>query len=205
MGGKNDNLRKFGLWVIDAASVLLSYYLAYTLYVAYKGLPYPPHEVRNINTIFVAVLLFMVTLFDFASNRNRTFMKRTAVQELWAVVVYNALLLVGVLLAGFVTHIVPILSRLITGHLVVFSVIIMFALREISKTVVRRVFRKDSAQSGIVIIADSALVPLVEKRFYPGSTYGVMGMLTLDGKKYLVADAKKVAGMYEILLEVANG
>lgn len=182
MGGKNDNVRKFGLWVIDAASVLLSYYLAYTLYVAYKGLPYPPHEVRNINTIFVAVLLFMVTLFDFASNRNRTFMKRTAVQELWAVVVYNALLLVGVLLAGFVTHIVPILSRLITGHLVVFSVIIMFALREISKTVVRRVFRKDSAQSGIVIIADSALVPLVEKRFYPGSTYGVMGMLTLDGK-----------------------
>ena len=30
-------------------------------------------------------------------------------------------------------------------------------------------------------------------------------ILTLDGKKYLVADAKKVAGMYEILLEVANG
>lgn len=45
--------------------------------------------------------------------------------------------------------------------------------------------------------------------FVAGSEFGplpaVNRILTLDKKKYLVADAKRIAGMYEILLEVTNG
>jgi exopolysaccharide biosynthesis polyprenyl glycosylphosphotransferase len=177
-----NNLRRVGVWLIDVVCALASYWLAYSLYVSQKGLPYPPRSTRDISTIFVVILLFMVTLFDFATNRDRTIMKRTAAQELWSVIVYNAMLLVGVIIAGFVVHVIPVLSRLITGYLILFNILLMFTVRQVAKTVVRRVFKKGSVQSGIVIITERDLAPMVERRFYPGATYRVMGMLMLDGK-----------------------
>lgn len=38
-----------------------------------------------------------------------------------------------------------------------------------------------------------------------GAFPAVNRLLTLDGKKYLVADAKRMDGMYEILVVTANG
>ena len=179
MDSRNGNVRKIGLWLMDAFCVAASYWLAYGLYVSYVGRPYPAAETRSINTIFVVLLLLLVTFYNFATGRNRRVMRRTATQELWAVVVYNAYLLVGVVVAGFVVHIVPVMSRLITGHLIVFNVILMFVARSIAKAVVRRVFHDDAAQAGVVIIAEPGLKDAVEKRFYPGTTYKVIGQLDL--------------------------
>lgn len=38
-----------------------------------------------------------------------------------------------------------------------------------------------------------------------GAFPAVNRVLTLDGKKYLVSDAKRMSGMYEILVVTANG
>ncbi|SER33259.1 exopolysaccharide biosynthesis polyprenyl glycosylphosphotransferase [Parafannyhessea umbonata] len=169
--------RKLSLWLLDVICVVLSFWHATSI----KALGPILSSTGSATGLTIITLVFLVTFFNFITHVNRGFMKRNATQEFGLVFLYNVYLVLGVALVMLAVEPDVSPSRTVVMLFFGIDVVVMCALRALSKLATRLVFGRESVRYHVLMIAEPTCREFVQKRFKTGSTYNVAGWLDLSG------------------------
>lgn len=170
-------IRKYGVWLLDMFCVYISFIIA-------AHLRFNDLTTRNdtfINIMLIVMILF-VTIFNFSIHRNRGFMRRDFLQELKLVVIYNFYLFACLVISAYLMHRSDLLARMFLVYFLSINIVMMMTLRTLTKVFVRKWFGREAFQKMILMIIEKGFEDETFKEFYPGVTYKVDGVLTLDGQ-----------------------
>lgn len=150
MGSENGaTIRKAALWLNDIVCVLMSYVLAL---LARFGFGFWRLGEFGFSSSVALSLISLVTVVNYLVTLNRGFMRRGPLEEIRVVVVFNLVLLLGLLIAAFGLRITPMISRAVIALFIVLDIIVMFASRLLVKYVARCVYGMGLGQEMVVVV-----------------------------------------------------
>jgi len=186
--------------IIDIFSVILSFWLAYLVWI--------PKEEKKSNLDFysricvtVVVLYIVLMLFN---SFHTGILKRKKFRELWCVTVVNIQLLATIIALLFVMKVSSTYSRMTFGLFFIFDIVIMFLLRCIRKKLIWRRFWSGKNNSKVMVVTYPGMVEryLEALQVKNNGYYSFIGIMLLPDKTHREEDfPKEIRGIPVIARE----
>lgn len=154
MRQKRRIIRKYGLWVLDLACIILTYYLA-------TKVRYHDGARMNSRTVhyLVCVIFCMVsTVYSFLIDWNRSLLHRGKFQELMAVIKYMLMMLIAGSTIVFLLHWGVDISRQVIINFVWMNLILTYVAHLGFKKFLLRYFRGERQVSKLIVVAQKSLM-----------------------------------------------
>jgi len=177
MKNAHHKLQSYTYWILDLLTIMLSYRMAFAFRYFNNMMP------RLNMYICIITCLFVCTIYDFATGWNSDSFRRTTVNDFTEVIKCNFFIFIGFLMSLFVIHQLDAISRLATLYFLGLNIILMFLVRIIVKKATKH-FYKGASTAKILILTDQNPEEL-EKKFYPGTSYEITGVLKADNGIFL--------------------
>ncbi len=154
MNQKNRMLERYGLWIIDLASIMISFLTAtYIRFGNYKDM-----GDKEIHFQVCLLFLFLCTVYSFFLDWNRNAFKRNKWKEIPAVVQYNImLLLIAEVIMVFMKW-ADVFSRLVTVYFIGMNTILTLLLHYVFKKIARMKISSDKSAIKVMVITQPDLL-----------------------------------------------
>ncbi len=176
--GKNKYLIGYIIWAVDILVILLSFALA--TYVRYQNF----RDMRDKTMHFyIGVLLVLVgTVYNFATDANRDYIKRTVWQEGTAVFKYVITLVIGSIAIAYMLQLAEQFSRLVMFYFGIFDFLLMLFAHQALKWILKTYWKSgDTAVKLLVVSEKDVLMPTIRHLQHRIEiNYSIVGAVCLD-------------------------
>lgn len=154
MNQKNRMLERYGLWIADLTSIIISFLTAtYIRFGNYKDM-----EDKEIHFQVCLLFLFLCTVYSFFLDWNRNALKRNKWKEIPVVIQYNMmLLLIAEVIMVFMKW-ADAFSRLVTVYFIGMNTVLTLLLHYVFKKIVRIKISSDKSAIKVMIITQPDLM-----------------------------------------------
>ncbi|MBP7347174.1 MAG: sugar transferase [Butyrivibrio sp.] len=178
MNQRNKIIEVYGLWALDLISIVISFVLAtYIRFGNFKDM-----GDQNIHFLTCLLLLLFCTIYSFFFDWNRNFLKRGPFTELAAVVQYNMIMVIVVLVLLYMLSWASVFSRLVMGYFAIFNMILSYLLHLLVKKFFCLYFSSDQTTIKVLVLTQKdQLQPTIERlRSQLDITYRIVGACCID-------------------------
>ena len=178
MNQRNKIIEVYGLWALDLISIVISFVLAtYIRFGNFKDM-----GDQNIHFLTCLVLLLFCTIYSFFFDWNRNFLKRGPFTELAAVVQYNVIMVIVVLVLLYMLSWASVFSRLVMGYFAIFNMVLSYLLHLLVKKIFCLYFSSDQTTIKVLVLTQKdQLQPTIERlRSQLDITYRIVGACCID-------------------------
>ncbi len=178
MQGKNKYLIGYIVWAVDMAMIALSFVVAtYTRYHNFRDM-----RDKSMHFYIGVVLILVGTIYTFALDSNRDFIKRTVWKEGTAVFKYEITLVVGTIAFAYMIQLAEQFSRLVMFYFAIENFVLTLIAHQLMKWALKTYWRSgDSAIKLLVLAEKENLMPTIRHLQHRIEiNYAIVGAVCLD-------------------------
>ncbi len=178
MRGKNKYFLNYILWAVDMASIALSFLIAtYFRYFNFR-------DMRDKSLHFYICLVFMLvgTVYTFALDYNRDFVKRTVWKEGTAIFKFHVALILGTIAVAYMVQLAEQFSRLVMLYFTGINMVLMLVVHQVLKGMLKHYWSSgDTAIKLLVVSEKEILMPTIRHLQHRiEMDYSIVGAVCLD-------------------------
>lgn len=203
MRQKNKIIEVYGLWFADSISILVAFFIAtYIRFGNFKDM-----GDQNVHFLVCICLLLFCTVYSFIIDWNRNFLKRSIWKEAYAILQYDAIMLLTVNFLMVMLKWADIFSRLVLFYFFLLDFVLSLCIHLMIKKVMHTYYSSEQNSVKIMVVTQSNLIDETLDRLEKDLDiyYQVVALACVDfdmeGK--LIRDIPVVAGRDDII-EVAT-
>ena len=178
MNQRNKVIEVYGLWAINLISILISFILA--TYLRFGNF----RDMGNQQIHFQTCILLMqfCTIYSFFFDWNRNFLKRGPLAELAAIVQYNLIMVIVVLILLYMLGWASVFSRLVMGYFAIINVILSYLIHLLVKKLFHIYFASEQVNIKVLILAEKSQLQSTIRRLRQelDITYRIVGICCVD-------------------------
>ena len=178
MNNKNSYLLRYLLWFIDMSLIVVSFMLAtYLRFFNFRDM-----ENKALHFYVCIVFLFVGTIYTYARDYNRDFLRRTFWQEGTAVLGYEFVLIVGTSVAIYALNLADTFSRLVMGYIAIINPLLTLIAHELIKRVLAAYWRGGDSAVKLLVLCESTSLHEIIHRLSASLdiNYRICGAVCLD-------------------------
>lgn len=203
MKQKNKIVEVYGLWFADLVCIMVSFFLAtYLRFGNFKDM-----GDRSVHFFVCVLLILFCTVYSFFIDWNRNFLRRSIWREIYAVLQYNAIMILVVSFIMVIVKWADVFSRTVLFIFIILNCCFSFAVHLIIKKSMQSYYSSGLNTVKVMVVTQSNLIDTTLDRLERELDiyYEIVALVCLDydmeGK--IIRDIPVVAGK-EDLLEVAT-
>lgn len=203
MKQKNKIIEVYGLWFVDLLSILLSFIAA--TYIRFGN--FRDMGDQNVHFLVCVCLMLFCTVYSFFIDWNRSFLKRSIWREIYAIIQYNAIMLLVVTFLMVLVKWADVFSRLVLFYFFILNCILTLLVHMLIKKCMYSYYSSEQKSVKIMVVTQSNLIDATLDRLERELDifYQIVAIACVDydmeGK--VIRDIPVVAGK-EDLIEVAT-
>lgn len=189
MERRNRIIAVYGVWFADLVCIVVAYVLAN--YIRFGN--FVDMEDKSVHVLVCILFVLFSTMYGFFLDWNRDFLIRGYLQELWAVIRFNVLMVLVVGFFLFMIQKAEVFSRLVMGYFLVLDVIIVYLVHLLLKKLMRSMFASERSVIKVMVIGyEKQLEGLVDRlKGKLGFEYEIAALGCLDAPGW----PEKIAGI----------
>ena len=173
MAQKHKTLQDCGLWLLDMACIIASYWIATNIRFAGTN----DWGSKTLHYAVLVVFLLFYTIYSFFAEWNRNFLERGFFKELISVLKYNSAMILASLAFVFFMQWGRILSRQVIINFIWINLLMMYVVHILFRKVLRQIITSDKQITKVLVVALPELVDKTISRLQAelGITYQIVG------------------------------
>lgn len=177
MSQKNKTLQDCGLWLLDIACIILSYWIATNIRFAGTN----DWGSKTLHYAVLVVFLLFYTIYSFFAEWNKNFLERGFFKELISVLQYNGVMILASLAFVFFTQWGRILSRQVIVNFIWINLLMMYVVHILFRKVLRKVVTSEKQVTKVLVVALPELVDETISRLRTelGIAYQIVGSASI--------------------------
>lgn len=153
MNQKNKIIEVYGLWFADLVSVGISFILAtYIRFGNFKDM-----GDKEIHFQVCLVFLLFCTIYSFFIDWNRNFLKRNVWKEAYAIIQYNAIMILVTQTIMYFLKWADVFSRLVTVYFAVINIAVSFLIHVLIKKAMLIHYSSEITKIKVLVITQKAM------------------------------------------------
>lgn len=153
MNQKNKIIEVYGLWFADLVSVGISFILAtYIRFGNFKDM-----GDKEIHFQVCLVFLLFCTIYSFFIDWNRNFLKRNVWKEAYAIIQYNAIMILVTQTIMYFLKWADVFSRLVTVYFAVINIAVSFLIHILIKKAMLIHYNSEITKIKVLVITQKAM------------------------------------------------
>ncbi len=178
MQGKAKYLINYTLWIVDIISIIISFVLG----TYFRFWNFRDMQDKSMHFYICVIMILICTIYTFAIDSNRGFLKRTIWQEGTAIAKFEFVLILGTIAVAYVLKLAEQFSRLVMLYFIVINVILTFVFHQLVKLFLKNYWQNgDSAIKLLVVSEKEIMMPTIRHLQHRLEfNYSIEGAVCLD-------------------------
>lgn len=178
MQGKNKYLLNYILWAADMGTIMLSFAIA--TYVRYFNF----RDMRDKSLHFYICIVFMLvgTVYSFALDYNRDYIKRTVWKEGTAIFKYSVVLILGTIAVAYTLQLAEQFSRLVMFYFALINMALMLFVHQSIKGMLKKYWSSGNTAIKLIVVSEKEiLMPTIRHLQHRiEMNYSIVGAVCID-------------------------
>ncbi|WP_026657066.1 sugar transferase [Butyrivibrio sp. AC2005] len=178
MQGKTKYLVNYVVWAADIVAIVISFVLA--TYIRFWN--FRDMQDKTMHFIICILMVLICTVYTFAIDANRGFLKRTIWKEGTAVAKFEFVLILGTIAVAYILKLAEQFSRLVMFYFIIFDVVLTLAFHQLVKFVLKKYWESgDTAIKLLVVSEKEIMMPTIRHLQHRLEiNYSIEGAVCLD-------------------------
>ena len=154
MQGKTKYLINYILWIADIISIVVSFVLAtYIRFLNFRDM-----EDKALHFYVCIVMVLVCTIYTFAIDSSRGFLKRTIWKEGTVVFESEFVIVLGTIAIAYALQLAQPFSRLVMLYFIIINSVLMLALHQIVKLVLKHYWQSGDAAIKLLVVSEKEIM-----------------------------------------------
>lgn len=154
MKQKNKIIEVYGLWFADLICIILSFTIGtYIRFGNFKDM-----GDQSIHFLVCVCLMLFCTVYSFFIDWNRNFLRRSIFKEIYAVLQYNAIMILVVTFLMVLVKWADIFSRLVLSYFFILNCVLSFLVHMIIKKAMHTYYSSEQNSVKVLVVTQSNLI-----------------------------------------------
>ncbi|WP_026504973.1 sugar transferase [Butyrivibrio sp. NC3005] len=204
MNNSNKYATNYLLWIIDQVAIVLSFVLA--TYIRFQN--FRDMYSKKLHFYVCVIIILISTIYNFAAEYNRDYIKRRFSQECYAVFIYNAVLGVSVIVTNYVVKLGDSFSRGVMFIFIGINFLITLFLHQIVRKLMWSYWKTSDTAIKVLVLTEEEYVERTIKHLqhHLDINYNIVGEVCIDKdmKGQEVRGVKIISNRKELLKTVTT-
>ena len=178
MKQKNKIIEVYGLWFADLICLVISFMVAtYIRFGNFKDM-----GDQNVHFLVLVCLMLFCTVYSFFIDWNRNFLKKSIWKEAFAVLQYNAIMIVTVSFLMVLVKWADVFSRWVLSSFFVLNCLLSFAVHLLIKKSMQTYYSSEQNSVKVIVVTQSNLMEQTLERLEKGLDiyYQIVALACVD-------------------------